>query len=258
MIHLGNWNSIDPSKCREGAYHRTAEQYATSSVPVLFLPGKHEWNSCPDVEASAKLWRETFADYDSRWNGNDNGKNKPFEVRRQRGRKENFAFVHKKAVYIGLNLVSHKKITNQNSERDDPRKWSHRLDDNIEWVTQNVQKSMTDSKLDAELVVMFGNAGLVQENLPFFDAIKAKIEEWTVDNPHVHFMYVKQGPSKMKFSNSIMELSNFFMLSVQNNRWPPTKISVDTGSYTMEFDDTEWYQEEEEENGTGGAEEADS
>ena len=225
LIHLGNWNNQNPEKCNEYAYNKTATEYSHSSVPVFFMPGKNEWNGCPDFHASQAMWRDHFVGYEAKhWNP------LPFAVHRQDGREENFAFTHKNTVYVGLNMVT--------GVASDAQEWGNRLEDNIQWVDENV---ILDKNWDAELVVIFGNSGMSEANLPFFSGLQSKIETWTELNPDLHVLYVKQGSARMNFSKNIMGLSNFFMLNVENDRWPPTRIALDTNRYTMSFDDEEWY-----------------
>ena len=225
LVHLGNWNIKDPTQCEESAYANTANIYSNSSIPVFFLPGKYEWNRCPDENLAQQHWRDNFVDYESKhW------ETRGYEVKRQSSRKENFAFAYKKSLYIGLNMVG------STSKAEDEEKWNQRLRDNVEWADQNVIENE-----DVELVVIFGSTGATTRNRPFFDDIASSIQRWTAANPSLHVMYVKQGRSEMKFTTNFYGVSNFFLFHTQSNHWPATKIIVDTSEYKLVFDDQEWY-----------------
>jgi hypothetical protein len=227
LIHLGNWNNQNPERCTRRAYNNTANLYTNSPVPVFFVPGKLEWNHCPDYELSTAMWKEHFVGYEEKhWDMS--WSKRGYTVTRQPRREENFAFDYKNSVYIGLNMVSGKVW--------DEKDWGDRLRANLEWVTQNVEKN-----LSADLIVMFGNTGPIKNNLPFFDELKKRIQDWTVDHRNLHFLYVKQNSSPLDLIQNVQGLDNFFMLNVESDHWPPTKISLDTNRYTMIFDDEEWY-----------------
>ncbi len=225
LVHLGNWNVKNPEKCKENAYKNTAKIYSNSSIPVFFVPGKYEWNRCPDEEKSHQYWRDNFVDYESKhW------ENMGYVVARQPKRPENFAFAYRDVLYIGLNMVGY------NGEDPNDRSWAERLEDNLEWAEESVAANK-----DVELVVMFGSTGPTRRNRSFFDQISKSIEAWTEENPALHVLFVKQGQSKMKFKPNLNGLSNFFLFHTQSNHWPPTKTTVT--EFHLMFDDEEWYQE---------------
>jgi hypothetical protein len=227
LIHLGNWNNKNPDWCTRRMYNHTATLYSNSPVPVFFVPGKLEWNHCPDYDVSTAMWREYFVGYDEKY-WDMSWSKRGYKVTRQPGREENFAFDYKNSVYIGLNMVSGKVW--------DEKDWDDRLSANLQWVKENVEKN-----LSADLIVMFGNAGPIKNNLPFFDELTKSIQGWTVDHRNLNFLYVKQNSSPLDVNQNFRGLDNFFMLNVESDQWPPTKISLDTNRYTMIFDDGEWY-----------------
>lgn len=120
----------------------------------------------------------------------------------------------------------------------DEKDWGDRLRDNLEWVKENVERN-----LSADLIVMFGNTGPIKNNAPFFDGLEKHIQDWTIDHRNLHFLYVKQNSSPLDFSPGVRGMDNFFMLNIESDHWPPTKISIDTNRYTMIFDDEEWYRD---------------
>jgi hypothetical protein len=208
LIHLGNWNNANPEKCRPKAYRRTATQFENSTVPVLFVPGRDEWNFCPDPIKSQNVWRTSFVDSEDKYVHE-------FDVTRQRTREENFAFVHKNALIIGLNMVG-----GDDAER------AERLNDNVKWV----KDTLNDYWKTIDTVIFFGNTGLWGINSQFFDEIKVLIESYNDIRPDVTFFYIKESKNDISLDDNVMEVENFSILNIEANQWPPLKVSVDTNN----------------------------
>jgi hypothetical protein len=229
LIHLGNWGRHNYTMCSEDDYEKVAKLYVSSSVPVFFVPGMNEWNNCPDYDASQAMWRKLFVDYEKNWDMK--WKRRGYEVKRQWNREENFAFAFKDAVYIGLNMVG--------GQIHDQSEWDLRLDDNFQWVNDNVEKNW-----DSKLIVMFGSSGMIPKNDRFFDSLAKRAEKWAADGRDLEFLFVKENSNKLRLFQGATygsNKSNLSVLNIESNTWPPTKISLDTNRYTMKFDDQEWF-----------------
>jgi hypothetical protein len=227
IIHLGNWGNQSSKKCYQQAYERIADEYSNSIVPVFFVPGRKEWNNCPDFDESRSMWKNAFVNFEENWNMETRG----YTVERQNDREENFAFAYKDAVYVGLNMVT--GIIRDQTE------WDSRLDDNMRWVEENVENN-----LDAKLIVMFGSAGVIDKNDRFFTSLEAKANEWARDGrTNLHFLYVKQSSTDLAHFDNVRGMSNLSVLNIESDQWPPTKLSIDTERYKMTFDDTMWFEE---------------
>ena len=211
LIHLGNWNAANPEICRPRAYRRTAAHFENSTVPVLFVPGRNEWNFCPDPDASQTLWRTSFV-------GSEHNYEHEFEVKRQSIREENFSFVHKNALIIGLNMVGGK---------DNDR--AERLQDNIQWVTE----SLSEHWETIDSVIFFGNTGFWIINTPFFDGIKVLMEEYSSLRPDLTFLYIKEANDEVSLDENSLEFDNFKILNIEADQWPPLRVSVDTNHQTV-------------------------
>jgi len=229
IIHLGDWGNSSSDRCSHNSYERIAQVYSNSIVPVFFVPGKREWNNCPDYEASQNMWKNAFVGFE-RKHWDMQLETRGYKVKRQETRTENFAFAFKDAVYIGLNLVA--------GNIWDHDEWDLRLDANIEWVEENVEENQ-----DANLIVIFGSAGLIHKNDRFFIGLKEKSQIWA-DNGResLQFLYVKQSATKMLYHNDANNMTNFSILNIESDRWPPTKLSLDTSRYKMTFDDESWFE----------------
>jgi hypothetical protein len=211
LIHLGNWNNANPEICRAIAYRRTASQFENTTVPVLFVPGRDEWNFCPDPDKSQSVWRTSFVDSEDKYDHE-------FEVSRQNIREENFAFVHKNALMIGLNMVG-----GDDAER------ATRLQDNVKWVKDTLNEHWNT----IDTVIFFGNTGLWVINFPFFDEIKLLIQSYNDIRPDLTFYYIKEAKAEVYLDENVMDLENFKMLSIEGDKWPPLQVSVDTARHTV-------------------------
>ena len=231
MIHLGNWNmhSNGTNHCRSGVYERVSQMYLNSSIPVFFLPGDNEWNDCDDFPASAQRWRQTFVKYEQNWNP------LAFQVSRQQNRPENFSFVFKKAIYIGLNMVA--------GQIKNSKLWRKRLYDNLDWVRVSVEDQIDE----LEVVLIFGNSGNLDSNKEFFLQLRSLVEEWNNEiirvnkqkvRRHLPFFYIKQNQLESKIKENFMDQSDFVLVNVHEGIWPPAKFSVNTEnkSFTLDKD----------------------
>jgi len=99
-IHLGD---IKPGAmpCGELVYEKVATMLARAKAPMFIIPGDNEWNDCAQPATAWQHWVEHFDRFDEKWN-------KPFDVARDPKQSANFAFVHQKVLFIGLNVVGGK------------------------------------------------------------------------------------------------------------------------------------------------------
>lgn len=157
-IHLGDIKAGKDS-CGRVFYEQAATMLKALNKATFIIPGDNEWNDCSDPDAAWQLWEAYFAAFEDNWD------NLKFEVRRQPSRKENFAFVFRKTLFIGLNLVGGKV--------HDEAEWKRRLADNAEWLEQNFAAYSKKVKC----AIVFGHAQPVADaghpNNRFFEALKA-------------------------------------------------------------------------------------
>lgn len=205
--------------------------YRNSSVPVFFLPGDNEWNDCDDFPASVKKWRRTFVSYEQNW-GNLN-----FEVSRQKNRRENFSFVYKNAIHIGLNMVAGRVHS--------VPQWKKRLQENVDWIRLSVNASIEE----IEVVLIFGNSGNIEPNEEFFVQLKNLVQQWNSEmiqvnkhsrlqvRRHLPVFYIKQSENNSRINENFMGQEDFVLVNVHHGKWPPARFSVDTRRKSFTFDE---------------------
>ncbi len=123
VIHLGDIKSGE-APCDEAAYIKIHRMLSRSKAPVFIVPGDNEWNDCADPAKAWKLWKKHFTGFDQRWKHR-------FPVFRQIGRKENFSFVHRTVLFVGLNIVG--------GRLHDPAEWKKRHAKNLDWTRRNLE-----------------------------------------------------------------------------------------------------------------------
>ena len=220
--------------CRAYSYNRVYETYKNSSVPVFFLPGDNEWNDCNDYQNAMEKWRHNFVGYEQKWSP------LPFQVFRQGNRTENFYFVYKKVVYIGLNMVGG-KVHNE-------EEWRMRLNDNLKWIRNRVRDHMEE----IALVVIFGNSGNLDVNRSFFVDLASLVTEWNsefIQKPgtqdemiqrNLPVFYIKEHENESVLHKDFMGIRDFMLVNIQSGIWPAAKISIDSELKEITYNDEKW------------------
>ncbi len=122
VIHLGDFKA-GATPCSDELYLRVATLLKTSPKPLFIVPGDNEWNDCEDPDAAWKLWNKHFLKLDQHWDHR-------LKVAHQEIRKENFAFVENRVLFVGINLVG--------GRVHDEIEWAVRQKQDLRWLTENL------------------------------------------------------------------------------------------------------------------------
>jgi hypothetical protein len=99
VVHLGDLMYAVKDRCREGAYSIAAQILSTATMPAFVLPGDNDINDCPSVQHGEDMWMKYFHLFDKKhWNHS-------FDVTRWGKLNESFSFLHKRVLFLGLNMV---------------------------------------------------------------------------------------------------------------------------------------------------------
>jgi hypothetical protein len=115
----------------EAGYHATADLLTKdNTIPAWVIPGDNEWSDLEDPSLAWTWWQKYYSKFEERF--------KPlWKTERQPERPENFVFMHKGVVFIGINLVGG-RIHN-------PKEWLTRLPQDAAWIKQVLTRpSMSD------------------------------------------------------------------------------------------------------------------
>src|SRR5688572_27838052 len=106
----------------ESEYRETAALLTTgNTIPTWIVPGDNEWSDLEDPAQGWKWWQKYYFKFEERFQT-------AWKTERQRERPENFAFVRKGVVFIGINLVG--------GRVHDASEWTLGLPQNATWIKE--------------------------------------------------------------------------------------------------------------------------
>lgn len=159
LVHLGDL-FIGDTNCEEKDYHTIRDIMMASKVPTFVVIGDNEWNDCvrSRIDAGWELWNNEFLRFENNWNHT-------YNVVRQVGFEENFYFIAKRTLVIGLNLVGG-RVHNQTE-------WMSRQQAEYEW-THNVINLFVPEL--AAGVILLAHAKPSADQRFFFNPLKDDME----------------------------------------------------------------------------------
>ena len=160
FIHLGGIFSAKDEGCDEKAYDEAADLLRKSKLPVLVLLGDADWADCTNIKPkkAIRLWKNSFVGIEKTWKEESNI---PGLVERSDDFPENFAFLFRGTLFIGMNSGRDEadkdkdKLREKETEQfikaqvkayeDEPSlrsiialAHSYRFDDVLDWVSQRL------------------------------------------------------------------------------------------------------------------------
>lgn len=210
LFHVGDLRSAQGSpKCKEKEYQQIADILKQSAAPVFVIPGDNDWNDCPNHEEGFNFWKTQFVNFEENWS-------LPFTVSRDSTHPENFYFIYKQVLYIGVNLVGRSIFSND--------EWSDRLDYKYHWVKDLIIDHIMEGQ-EAASVVLVSHAFPTDDHDPFFVPLK-KFNKDTLEKK-IPILYVNGDKHIFEFENKYLGHANVHRLGVNAKaRDPPLQISV--------------------------------
>ncbi len=99
VVHLGDLMYAVTDRCREEAYSIAAQILQRSKMPTFVLPGDNDINDCPSIQHGEDMWMKYFHLFDEKhWSHS-------FDLTRWGKLNESFGFLHKRVLFLGLNMV---------------------------------------------------------------------------------------------------------------------------------------------------------
>ena len=98
FVHLGDIKSQTVA-CEESIYSKVAGYLLKLAIPVFIVPGDNETTDCQDPAQGWAWWVQYFMNFELNFCGAP-------VAEKQAARPENFAFVSKGVLFVGINLVS--------------------------------------------------------------------------------------------------------------------------------------------------------
>lgn len=142
MVHLGDVFKSTPVKATlpseppspdrlpsEAEYRQTSDLLSSSnSIPTWVLPGDNEWSDLEDPAQGWSWWTKHYFKFEERFRP-------AWKTERHVERPENFAFVRKGVVFIGINLVG--------GRIHDAAEWNLRLPQDAAWIKEVLSRPGT-------------------------------------------------------------------------------------------------------------------
>lgn len=149
MVHVGD---IKPGggSCPESVYQKVAGYLLNLKAPTFIIPGDNEWTGCSNWDQAWSFWENHFMSFEENFCGAPS-------VDRQSVRPENFAWMKKGVLLIGINMPG--------GNKKNPSLWDQRLQQNADWVVQQLQ----DHKNEVRGAVIFAHSMKRTQDPIFFD-----------------------------------------------------------------------------------------
>ncbi|MDA0578258.1 MAG: metallophosphoesterase [Verrucomicrobia bacterium] len=177
MIHLGDIMA-GSTPATEARYARVAEILRELKMPTFIVPGDNEWNDQAAPDKAWSLWRQYFNHFDALWSTNVAPLTEPkpalAEVLHQDVRPENFSFVHKGVLFVGINLPG--------GTVHDRAEWALRLPQNAQWIEANIRRSGSAVRA----AVIFAQALPNADNESFFAEFRASVARFAKPVLYLH------------------------------------------------------------------------
>ncbi|MBI1310861.1 hypothetical protein GC176_06095 [bacterium] len=212
VIHVGDIKRGAPP-CDEAVYRKVAGMLRKSVAPVFIIPGDNEWNDCTSPDDAWKFWTQHFMRFDEQWNHT-------FKVARQPERNENFAFVRRQVLFIGLNIVG--------GRVHDAAEWKTRLTADLDWVKQTLSRHGAD----VTSLVIFGHANPAMTHTAFFEPLNDVARSFQKPILYLH------GDGHKWILDRPFAARNILRVQVdQGGIAPPVKVTVrNSGNQPFVFD----------------------
>ena len=224
VVHLGDLRlARDNPPCVRSEYNDAAMRLHASHVPVFVIVGDNDWTDCPNRQEGWDLWFETFVSFESEhWDHE-------FQIRRQSGRTENFSFVHKGNLFVGLNIVGGVPGST------DTREWEVRLSEQLNWLkflVRDYRHSSSDGVVGR--VVVFGHANPNSyHNRYFFNGLKTFVRDELKNQ--IPMLYMNGDQHVWQYNQNWYGQSSWLRVMLSGNAIdPPTKVTVQSnGRYQV-------------------------
>ena len=184
---------------------------------------------CSDQEAALGYWRDNLVDYETQFWAQPS-----WTIARDVNREENFAFVHKQVIFVGINLVAGSIVSSD--------EWVGRLQDNLDWI--DTQIGLYGGQAKAVTIFCHSSPDHAQ-NVEFFTELLSRIQN-TYTSLHFVLVHRNTPTQTANLERQFNDISNLDMVTVQGSSWPPMKVVIDVddkknGVKTL-VDQTFWYE----------------
>ena len=208
LVHVGDIKKSD-APCIETVYSDARSMLLKARMPTFIVLGDNEWNDCPksQVKSAWNFWNQHLLYLSDAWNHG-------FTINRLDSRPENFYFVHKKTLFLFLNIVGGAVIEDWDQRHADMAQFT------VDAITQHVPGS-------ASGVVIMAQAHPKPIHDTYFLPVTAFVEESSFLN-NVPLLYIHGDGHKWEYEKSFSGLGNMLRMQVVGGSSElPLKMIVD-------------------------------
>lgn len=217
VVHVGDIMYAMESDCEEWRYERVSTTFQRSSVsPLLVVPGDNEFGDCSDNEEGMNHWHNHLGKLAHRANWRQTSVI-PSLIQRQDERSENFAFVHKGVLFMGINMIYGRE-----------NGWQERIQHNRSWIIRHLNQNVHGKSRNEAVraVILFAHS-----HSPF-SMIEELMEDYgpEMKSLDIPFIFMHGNGHKYRVGQpfqSELNWSDFVKIQVDQGRIaPPVKVTV--------------------------------
>ena len=176
MVHLGDIMSGSTPATRD-RYTLVASILKKLEMTTFIVVGDNEWNDKQDPDQAWRYWERYFMGFEKHWT-KKRSLRRPYPtiraVMHQQVRPENFAFMRKGVLFIGINLPG--------GRVHDAQEWETRHGQNAEWVRTNLEFFRNSVRA----AVVFAQARPAAKHDSFFVPFRAAAAEFSKPVLYIH------------------------------------------------------------------------
>lgn len=143
---------------------------------------------------------------------------------------ENFAFIYKEVLVIGINLVG--------GTVHDSQEWQDRQTANLMWIEEEYYRN--EGKFSIMLVLAHASPA-VQSNDAFFDPFYQRVQNEY--NTNVVLVYRNLNGETWGLETPVEGIDNLMLVTVEGSVWPPMLMQIDAHNGTVDVEQSEWFRE---------------
>jgi hypothetical protein len=167
FVHQGDIVTGKNKQWPESQYAKVAGILRQSTRPTFVVLGDNEWNDLTNPDEGLAFWNRNFRNFEQHFPQVD-------RLEKQAERPENFAFVMKGVLVLGLNIVGgrvHDKV-----------EWKTRLQHDADWVREQFAKHSNDVRA----AVLIAQAAPAASHELFFQQLESLCKEWVKPVLYLH------------------------------------------------------------------------
>jgi len=207
FVYLGGFMSAsEGGNCDEATYERFSSILkAYTTIPVLVVPGRDDWQNCADPVNALQTWRSYFTyDFDNYWFKDSS------IIERKPGRIEDFSYLHNNVLYVGVRLIKEEGMDYDANQ------------ESIDWVKSHTLKYEDRFRM----LIVLGDSGSDANTEGFFAQLSQLTENIATPTAYMHSSY------KTAVTNNFM--GNIILVQVHESNSPFMKVRLYESNVTFQ------------------------